>query len=556
MLGLMQDHPLLISTLLQHAATNHAKTGILSLDRDASGASLGTVTHTNYAELAKRAAKLANALDRLGIQRGDRIGTLAWNDQRHFELYYAISGIGAICHTLNPRLFPEQLTYIIRHAEDRWLFVDPTILPALEKIFDGIKDVPAGIVVMADRVPETKVAGQIQLLAYDDLIATEADTYDWPIFDENTASSLCYTSGTTGNSKGVLYSHRSTILHTWAIASAEAIAMHRGTTLLPIVPMFHANAWGTIYAATMTGTTLAMPGPRLDGQSLYELITSSNTNYIGGVPTIWMGLLEYLRKSGNNLPAGMRGIAGGSALPPALSEAFWKEQGLRIDHGWGMTELSPVGAYNMPAKPLTEMSDDEIIAGAAKQGRPPYGVALKIIDDDGNELPRDGKAVGELVVRGSWVTSGYYKDDEANKTAFTHDGWFRTGDVSTIDEDGFIELVDRVKDLIKTGGEWISSIDLENLALTIPGIREAAAIPARHKKWDERPLIIAVRDEGAEIDADGVRDYLAKTLSKWMLPDAVIFVDELPHTATGKIMKRTLRDEYADYLEKHGLDQS
>jgi len=455
MLGMMQDHPLLISSLLQHAATNHAHNGIHSLDRDASGRSLGKVTRTGYADLARRSAQLAHALVKLGVRHGDRIATMAWNDQRHFELYYAISGIGAICHTVNPRLFPEQISYIIRHAEDRWIFVDPTILPVLEGIYEDIKDVPTGIVVMADAVPVTTLASRTQILAYEDLVNGEPTEYDWPQFDENTASSLCYTSGTTGNSKGVLYSHRSTLLHTWAIALPQAVAMHAGTTILPVVPMFHANAWGTIYAATMTGANLAMPGPRLDGQSLYELIVATQTTFLGGVPTVWMGLLEYLRKSGNKLPAKLRGIAGGSALPPALSEAFWKEHALRIDHGWGMTEMSPVGAYNMPAKPLDDLSDDEILKDAVKQGSPPYGVELKIIDDDGNECLRDGKSVGELVVRGHWVTNGYYKDEAASKAAFTEDGWFRTGDVATIDENGAIELVDRVKDLIKSGGEWI-----------------------------------------------------------------------------------------------------
>ena len=556
MRGMIQDHPLLISSLLRHAVTNHAKQGVIALDRNPDGSSRGTVTKTGYAALAGRAAQLAHALTRLGVEQGDRIATLAWNDQRHFELYYAISGMGAVCHTVNPRLFPDQITYIIRHAEDRWIFVDPTILPLLEAIFDGIADVPRGIVVMAAELPETKLANRTSLLAYEELIANEPSSFDWPVFDENTASSLCYTSGTTGNSKGVLYSHRSTVLHTWAIALPEAIALHPGVTILPVVPMFHANAWGTIYAATMTGANLAMPGPRLDGQSLYELIMAAGVNYVGGVPTVWMGLLEYLRKSGNRLPSGMRGIAGGSALPPALSEAFWKEHGLRIDHGWGMTELSPVGAYNMETRPLDTLSDNEIISAAAKQGRPPFGIELKIIDDDGNDRPRDGSAVGELVARGPWVTSGYYKNDEASKTAFTADGWFRTGDVATIDPDGYIELVDRVKDLIKSGGEWISSIDLENLALTMPGIREAAAIPARHKKWDERPLIIAVREAGATVDAEGLRAHLAGKLAKWMLPDAIIFVDELPHTATGKIMKRDLREQYADYLERIGLDEA
>jgi 3-(methylthio)propionyl---CoA ligase len=556
MLGMMQQHPLLISSLLQRAAINHANNGIISLDRDPSGASLGQVTRTGYADLAKRSAQLGHALVKLGVQNGDRIATLAWNDQRHFELYYGISGIGAICHTVNPRLFPEQITYIIRHAEDRWIFIDPTILPVLENIFEEIKDIPTGIVVMADAIPETKLSGRIQLLAYEDLVAGEPTEYDWPQFDENTASSLCYTSGTTGNSKGVLYSHRSTLLHTWAIAMPQAIAMHAGTTILPVVPMFHANAWGTIYAATMTGANLAMPGPKLDGQSLYELIIAAKVTFLGGVPTVWMGLLEYLRQTGNKLPEQLRGVAGGSALPPALTEAFWKEHGIRIDHGWGMTETSPIGAYNMPSKPIDTMSDAEVLEDAIKQGTPPYGVDLKIIDDDGNELPRDGKTVGELVVRGHWVTSGYYNDETANQTAFTDDGWFRTGDVATIDEHGAIELVDRVKDLIKSGGEWISSIELENLVLTLPGVREAAAVPARHKKWDERPLVIVVREQNASVDQENVRTHLARTLPKWMLPDAVIFVDELPHTATGKVLKRALRDQYAGYLEEQGLDNA
>jgi acyl-CoA synthetase (AMP-forming)/AMP-acid ligase II len=556
MFGMMQDHPLLISSLLQHAATNHAHNGIVSLNRDASGETLDRVTKTGYADLAKRSAQLAHALVKLGVRHGDRIATMAWNDQRHFELYYAISGIGAICHTVNPRLFPEQITYIIRHAEDRWIFIDPTILPVFESIFEDVKDIPAGIVVMSDTVPETTLAGRIQVLAYEDIVNGQSTEYDWPQFDEKTASSLCYTSGTTGNSKGVLYSHRSTLLHTWAIALPQAIAMHAGTTILPVVPMFHANAWGTIYAATMTGANLAMPGPKLDGQSLYELIIAAEATYIGGVPTVWMGLLEYLRKSGSKLPDRLRGIAGGSALPPALSEAYWKEHGVRIDHGWGMTEMSPVGAYNMPAKPVDTMSDPEVLQDAVKQGTPPFGVALEIIDDDGNELARDGQAIGELVARGHWVTSGYYNDEQANKLAFTEDGWFRTGDVATIDEHGAIELVDRVKDLIKSGGEWISSIELENLVLTMPGIREAAAVPARHKKWDERPLVIVVPEPNTTADEDSVRQHLAQTLPKWMLPDAVIFVDELPHTATGKIMKRTLRDQYASYLEEHGLDQA
>ncbi len=554
MRGQMQDHPLLISSLLNHASLNFRKQGIVSLDRDADGASLGSTTTVTYDVLARRTAKLANALIDLGVKPSDRIATLAWNDQRHFELYYAISGIGAVCHTINPRLFPDQLTYIVRHAADRWIAVDPTLLPVLEAVFDDVADVPEGIIVLSGAMPETPLAERTTVLLYENLIAPHTEVITWPSFDENSAAVMCYTSGTTGNPKGVLYSHRSTVLHAWSIALPDAVALSQSTVILPIVPMFHVNAWGTVYGAAMTGATMAMPGPRLDGQSLYELIEAAGVNYICGVPTVWLGLLDYLRKAGKKLPEGLRGVGGGSAIPRALIEAYWKEQGVRIDHGWGMTELSPVGAYNAPSRPLAEMSDEELIADAIKQGRAPYGVELKIIDEDENELPRDGQTSGELCVRGPWVTSGYYHDAEANKAAFTSDGWFKTGDVATIDGDGYIELVDRVKDLIKSGGEWISSIEVENLALTYPGIKEAAAVPARHKKWTERPIIVAVREEGASVDEEALREHLAKTLTKWMLPDAIVFVDELPHTATGKIMKRALRDDYADYLERHGLD--
>jgi acyl-CoA synthetase (AMP-forming)/AMP-acid ligase II len=555
MQGLMQDHPLLISGLLTHAARNCRQSGILAVERDASGQSTGRARKTTYPDLARRAASLAHALTDLGIQSGDRIATLAWNDQRHYELYFAISGIGAVCHTINPRLFPDQISYIIRHAQDRWIFIDPTLMPVLERVAAQIAGVPAGIVVMADHVPDTPLKAHFDVLAYEELVADRPTTFDWPVFDENTASGLCYTSGTTGNPKGVLYSHRSTVLHAWSIALPGAISMHPADVILPIVPMFHVNAWGSVYAATMTGANLAMPGPRLDGKGLFELIEAAGVTYVAGVPTVWLGLLAYLRESGKKLPDGLRGVCGGSALPAALVEAFWTEHGVRVDHGWGMTELSPVGAYNTAPADLSGLTVAEIVAGDRKQGRPPYGIELKIIGADGNELPRDGETQGELCVRGPWVTSGYYNDDDANAGAFTADGWFRTGDVATIDQNGDMEIVDRVKDLIKSGGEWISSIELENLAMTHTAISQAAAVPARHPKWDERPILVAVREADAEVSEADLVAHLEKTLSKWMLPDAVVFVDELPLTATGKVMKRALRETYADYLERQGLDQ-
>ena len=555
MQGLMQDHPLLISGLLTHAARNCRQGGIIAVERDAAGHSTGVAHKVTFPELARRAASLAHALTDLGVQPGDRIATLAWNDQRHYELYFASSGIGAVCHTINPRLFPDQISYIIRHAQDRWIFIDPTLLPVLAGVAEQIAGVPAGIVVMADHVPDTPLDAHFDIRAYEELVAGRPATFDWPLFDENTASGLCYTSGTTGNPKGVLYSHRSTVLHAWSIALPGAISMHPADVILPIVPMFHVNAWGSVYAATMTGASLAMPGPRLDGKGLFELIDAAAVTYVAGVPTVWLGLLAYLRESDKKLPRGLRGVCGGSALPAALVEAFWTEHGVRIDHGWGMTELSPVGAYNTAPGDLSTLTVEQIVEGDRKQGRSPYGIELKIIDANGKELPRDGETQGELCVRGPWVTSGYYNDEAANAGAFTADGWFRTGDVATIDENGDMEIIDRVKDLIKSGGEWISSIELENLAMTHPSISQAAAVPARHPKWDERPILVAVREAGADVSEAELVAHLEKTLSKWMLPDAVVFVDELPLTATGKVMKRALRETYADYLERQDRDQ-
>jgi 3-(methylthio)propionyl---CoA ligase len=544
MRGLMQDHPLLISSLLQHAEANHRQAGVIT-------AVLGApnIRHT-WPEIAARSAKLANALKRLGIKPGDRIATMAWNDHRHVELYFAISGLGAICHTINPRLFADQIRYIIRHAADRWLFIDPTLLPALEPVFPHLEGSLEGVFVMSPDVPATPLAAATDLVAYEHLLAAEPDTIDWPIFDENTASSLCYTSGTTGNPKGVLYSHRSTLLHAWSIALPDMVGMRSVDVVLPIVPMFHVNAWGIPYAAALTGATLAMPGPHLDGSSLHALMSDENVTYAAGVPTVWLGLLQHLRATGGRLPKNLRGLVGGSALPQSLAETYEMEFGVRLEHGWGMTEMSPVGAYNAPKPENQNITPRQYLTHhVRKQGRAPFGVEMKIIDPAGNALPHDGRTQGELCVRGPWITSGYYEAPvEDNDTAFTIDGWFRTGDVVTIDESGYMHIVDRVKDLIKSGGEWISSIELENLTLAIPGIREAAAVPARHPKWDERPILIVAREEGTNVTEAEVRNVLSTQLKSWMLPDAVVFVDDLPHTATGKILKRKLREDYADYL--------
>jgi 3-(methylthio)propionyl---CoA ligase len=550
MRGLMQDQPLLISSLLQHAAQNHRASGVVTAIGDGA-----TVRHT-YPEIAARSAQLAHALQRLGIALGDRVATMAWNNHRHVELYFAISGIGAVCHTINPRLFAGQLSYIIRHAGDRWLFIDPSLLPALEPIFDDVADILEGVVVMAETCPETSLGARTKVLAYEDLIADELATIDWPVFDENTASSLCYTSGTTGHPKGVLYSHRSTLLHTWTMALPDLAGLRAVDVILPVVPMFHVNAWGLPYAAAMTGATLVMPGPHLDGASLHALITNEAVTFAAGVPTVWLGLLQHLRATGGTLPEGIRGIIGGSALPPTLAKTFATDYGADFRHGWGMTEMSPIGSVNTPKPEDKDLSPAEYFADhVRRQGRPPYGVEMKIIDTDGNAQPHDGTTRGELCVRGPWITSGYFEAaDEDNAAAFTPDGWFRTGDVATIDASGYLLIVDRVKDLIKSGGEWISSIDLENLALAIDGVREAAAIPARHPKWAERPVLIVATDPGRTLSEDDVKQALAKQIKAWMLPDAVIFVDELPHTATGKILKRQLREDYADCLIERGRD--
>ena len=533
----MQDRPLLISSLIEFAALNHSDGEIVSRTIE------GPVHRYTYNDCAARSRQLAKSLDKLGVVQNDRIATLAWNGYRHVEIYYGVSGMGAVCQTINPRLFPEQIIYIVNHAEDKYIFTDLTFVPLLEKIIGQIPKVK-GFVIMTDEatMPQTTLPN---VICYENLLAGADDDYQWPEFDERTASSLCYTSGTTGNPKGVLFSNRSTVLHSYAACTPGALGLSTMETILPVVPMFHVNAWGIPYAAAMSGAKMVMPGARMDGESLYELMENEQVTLSAGVPTIWMMLLAYMKENNKKLTTMQRTVIGGAAAPKAMIETFEKDYNVNVVHAWGMTEMSPLGtACNLKKKHL-RLSQDEKIELSLKQGRAIFGVDMKIIDDAGNDLPWDGKAFGNLLVRGPWITSGYFKTEGGS--VVDDDDWFDTGDVATIDADGYMQITDRSKDVIKSGGEWISSIDVENEAVGCPGIAEAAVIAVSHPKWDERPLLIAVKQPDATVTKEDIIAHLSDSLAKWQLPDDVIFVDELPHTATGKILKTKLRSEYRDY---------
>lgn len=536
MLGLMQDRPLLISSLIEFAAQYHKDAEIVSRTVE------GPIHRYTYADAHKRAKQQAKALQKLGVKLGDRVATLAWNGYRHFECYYAVSGIGAVLHTINPRLFPEQIAYIANHAEDKLLFTDLTFVPLLEAIAGELKSVEH-FVIMTDRahMPETSLPN---VLCYEDLLAAEDDDFEWPTFDERTASSLCYTSGTTGNPKGVLYGHRSTMLHSWTACMPDVLGMSSQDSILPVVPMFHANAWGIVYGAAMCGAKLVFPGAAMDGASVYELLDQEKVTMSAGVPTVWLMLLQYMREKNLGLPHMTRTVIGGSAAPASMIEAFEKDYGVTVIHAWGMTEMSPLGTTGVMKAKMADWSFEEKMAYKVKQGRAVFGVDMKITDDDGNELPRDGKAFGHLMVRGPWITNGYFKGEGGD---VLQDGWFDTGDVATLDEEGFMQITDRSKDVIKSGGEWISSIDLENLAVGHPDVTEAAVIGVAHPKWDERPLLIIVPREGANPSKDEILQYMDGKIAKWWMPDDVAFVKEIPHTATGKIQKITLREQFKDY---------
>jgi fatty-acyl-CoA synthase len=534
--GLMMDSPLLISSLIVHAERCHGDTEIVSRTVE------GPIHRYTYADAHRRARSLAQALARLGVKEGDRVGTLAWNGYRHLELYYAVSGMGAIVHTVNPRLFPEQLTYIVNHAEDAYVFFDLTFAPLVEKLAPHCKGV-RGWVALTDRAHMPQVAAP-NLLCYEELIAAERGDYEWPQLDEWTASGLCYTSGTTGNPKGVLYAHRSTVIHAYGASLPDVFAASARETILPVVPMFHVNAWGIPYLATMNGCKLVFPGGALDGKSLYELFEAEKVTVTAGVPTVWLGLLGYMKQNGLKFSTLRRAIVGGSAAPPAMIRQFDAEFGVDCQHAWGMTEMSPLGTLTTLKSKHAGLPEAQRFELRCKQGRTIYGVEMKIVDGEGKELPRDGKAFGDLLVRGPWITSGYFKE-EGGKAL--RDGWFPTGDVATIDADGFMQITDRSKDVIKSGGEWISSIDLENIAVAHPAIAEAAVIGVRHPKWDERPIVVAVKKQGAEVTRAELLGFYAGKVAKWMIPDDVVFVPELPHTATGKLSKLTLRERMKDY---------
>jgi fatty-acyl-CoA synthase len=534
--GLMMDMPLLISSLIVHADRCHGDTEIVSRNVD------GSIHRYTYAAAHKRSRQVAQALGRLGVKQGDRVGTLAWNGYRHYELYFAVSGMGAVIHTVNPRLFPEQLVYIVNHAEDRYVCFDLTFAPLVEKLAPQCKGV-RGWIAMCDRTQLPKIAVP-NLLCYEDLVAGESGDYEWPLLDEWTASGLCYTSGTTGNPKGVLYAHRSTVIHAYGASLPDVFAASARETILPVVPMFHVNAWGIPYLGTLNGCKLVFPGGALDGKSLYELFEGERVTTTAGVPTVWLGLLAYMKQNGLKFSTLRRAVVGGSAAPPAMIRQFAEEFGVDCQHAWGMTEMSPLGTLlTLKAKHDT-LSPDKRFELRCKQGRTIYGVEMKIVDGEGRELPRDGKAFGDLLVRGPWITNGYFKDEGGNPL---RDGWFPTGDVATIDADGFMQITDRSKDVIKSGGEWISSIDLENIAVAHPAIAEAAAIGIAHPKWDERPIIVAVKKQGADVSRDELLRFFDGKVAKWMIPDDVVFVTELPHTATGKLSKLTLRQQMKDY---------
>lgn len=539
MRGLMMDRPLMISQIIEFAEANYPNQQIVSRTAE------GLLHKYTFKEAAKRSRQLANALRNLGVRKSDCIATVAWNTYRHLEIYYATSGIGAICHTINPRLPADQFSYIINHAKDKYIFLDVTFVPLLEKLEGSLKDV-AGFIVMTDaeHMPETTLPN---VHCYEDLIQDQSDQIEWPEFDEYTASSLCYTSGTTGNPKGVLYSHRSTLLHAYSVLATPNLGLDEESAILPVVPMFHVNAWGVPYFALMTGSKIVFPGPNLDGESLATLMNEEGVTEAWGVPTVWLGLLTHMRKTGQRFRTLKRVLIGGSAAPRAMIAEFEDDYGVEGVQGWGMTEMSPVGTVSMVRPEDKSLPQEEQLDIQIKQGRALFGVEMKIVDEKGNRLPHDGKAFGELLVRGPAITSGYYENPEANKDAFDKDGWFRTGDVARIDSAGYMEIVDRTKDVIKSGGEWISSIDLENEAVGHPEIAEAAVIGVAHTKWGERPLLVVVRQPGSNLDKEGVVEYLRDRIASWWMPDDIVFVDELPHSATGKLQKMALREQFQDY---------
>ncbi len=537
LMGRMMSQPLLISSLIKHADRYYSDTEVVSRRVE------GDIHRYTYRDCHRRARQLANALTKLGVKMGDRIATLAWNGYRHLEAYYAVSGSGAVLHTVNPRLHPEQVAYIANHAEDQYLFFDLNFLPVIEAIAPLATTIK-GYVMMCDRDRMPADSKVPNLLCYEDLIAGSSDDYEWPLFDENSASSLCYTSGTTGNPKGALYSHRSTMLHSYASALPDALNVSARDVVLPVVPMFHVNAWGLPYSVMLTGAKLVFPGPALDGKSIYELFEQEGVTFSAGVPTVWLGLLTYTSQNNLKFSTFKRTVIGGSACPPAMMKTFRHEYGVEVVHAWGMTEMSPLGTSCTLTGKHLHLSEDEKQARLEKQGRAIFGVDMKIVDDDGKELPWDGKTYGNLLVRGPWVIEGYFKNEGGQ---VLQDGWFPTGDVAVIDGEGYMQITDRSKDVIKSGGEWIGSIDLENIAVAHPAVLQAACIGIAHPKWDERPLLVVVKKPGMEVSKDELLKFYEGKIAKWWTPDDVVFTDSLPLGATGKILKNKIREAYRDY---------
>ncbi len=536
MKGMMMNRPLRIADILAFAAEVYPDSEIVSVRCE------GDVHRTTYAQTAERVAQLAHALKGLGVEFGDRVATLAWNGYRHFELYYAIPGLGAICHTINPRLPAEQMTYIVNHAEDKVLFVDLTFLPILEKLKDQL---PAGLryVIMTDRahMPENT----LNALCYEELLEGQPTTYDWPEFDENTAAGLCYTSGTTGAPKGALYSHRSMVMHTLIVPISMPGVFSRGRRIMPVVPLFHVNSWGTPYTAPITGSALIYPGPKLDGPSVYELMDTEKVWSAWGVPTVWLGLLNEIAARGKSPEGFGHLVVGGSAAPRSMVEKF-ENLGVDVCHAWGMTEMSPIGTTGTQTQDMAAWPKEKLLDWKSRQGRRVFGVDFKIVDEDGKHMPHDGKTVGELYVRGNTVVSGYFKNEDATAKALDAEGWFATGDVAHITPDGVLTITDRAKDLIKSGGEWISSLDLENIVMSHPKVANCAVVAVPHPKWDERPLLV-VTPAGDPPSKAELMEMLSQHLAKWQLPDDVVFVTELPLTATGKVSKLTLRQNFKEY---------
>jgi len=537
--GLMMDTPLLISSIVENADINFHNREIVSVTADES------LHRYTYKDCFRRVRKLANALEKLGMSHGDRVATMAWNDYRHLEAYYAIGGAGYVCHTINPRLFPEQIVFMINHAEDKWLMIDPLFIPLIEKIASEIQNVK-GFIVMGDE-DTIKNTTLNNVISYESFIKEESDEYKWPLLDERSAMGLCYTSGTTGDPKGVLYNHRATILHAYALIAPDAMNLSNRDCVLPVVPLFHVNSWGSPYGAMMVGSKIVYPGPKMaDGETLYNLMEEEKVTVSLGVPTVWMVLLQYAAKHNKKLNSLQRTIIGGAAVPESMIRDFQDNHDVFVQQAWGMTEMTPLGTVMSLKHGMEDLTNDELVSLQTKQGRGMFGVEMRIVDDNQEVLPWDGIAYGALQVKGPWICSDYYKLD-GNAQAHTDDGWFDTGDVAKIDPEGYMQITDRTKDVIKSGGEWISSIEIENTAMGHPAIAEAAVIGVAHEKWTERPLLVAVKVKDQKISKKEVLSFLDGKIAKWWMPDDVIFIEEIPHTATGKIKKTALREQFVDY---------